>query len=128
MVEFKIIGDSFDEKIINQKLSILPSEYWRKGDIIKECSHLREYTCWTLSTGYEESLDINIQLTKVVDKLYPKSNILLELSQELNVQYRIDIVINIENNGKPIIYFNNKNIAFANAIHSEIGVDLYIYS
>lgn len=128
MVEFKITGDIFDEDIINQKLSILPSVYRRKGDVIENSNQCRKYTSWTLSTGYEESMDINIQLTKIIDKLYPKLNKLLELSQEINVSYMIDIVVNIEDGEKPIIYFNSRNIEFANTIGSEIGVDLYIYS
>lgn len=128
MVEFKITGEIFDEKLINQKLSILPSVYWRKGDEIESSNRCREYTCWTLSTGYEESMDINIQLSKIIDKLYLKLDKLLELSEELTVSYMIDIVVNIENNEKPSIYFNSRTIEFAHAIGSEIGVDLFIYS
>lgn len=128
MVEFKITGDIFDEELINQKLSILPSVYWKKGDVIENSNQCRESTCWTLSTGYEVSMDINIQLTKIIDKLYSKWNKLLELSQKINVSYMIDIVVNIENGETPIIYFNSRNIEFAHAIGSEIGLDLYIYS
>lgn len=73
-------------------------------------------------------MDINIQLTKIIDRLYSKWNQLLELSQETNVSYMIDIVVNIENGATLIIYFNSKNIAFAHSIRSEIGLDLYIYS
>ncbi len=71
MVEFNIIGDTFNPDIVTQKLIINPTEIWIKGEQIKDKDLYRKHTLWSKATKYEESLDINDQL-KTIFK-YPDS-------------------------------------------------------
>jgi len=128
MVEFRILGHEFVPEVITSELSIIPNETWVKGDKINDRDITRQYSCWILSTGYIESLDINDQIKEIINKLLIKNDKLVEIKKKYNVIYRIDVVINIENNEKPAIYLNSDIIEFAYSIGAEFDFDLYIYS
>lgn len=128
MIEFNITGNAFNPEIITQKLLIQPDEFWMKGDKIESKNITRGDTCWTIDTGYKESLDINEQLKKLIDILNPKSSELKELKCIYGLEYRFCIVINIENNEKPVMCINSETIRLADKIGAEIDFDLYIYS
>ncbi len=128
MVEFRIIGHEFDPKIITKEMSIQPTDYWVEGEEIRDRGIFRTYSCWCLSAGYEETLDINEPLNKIIKQLILKKHILLKLKQKYNVHYRFDSVINIENGKKPAIFLSADTIEFASSIKAEFDFDLYIYS
>lgn len=126
-VEFRILGDDFPPEIITEKLSIKPNEVWIKGDKIKNKDFHRKYSCWILSTGYEESLDINNQLKKIYNIIKIKKNKLRQLKKTYELDYQFDIIINIEKKEKPAIYLDLDIIKFANDIEAEFDFDLYIF-
>lgn len=129
MVEFTIVGDEFDPHLITEKLKIKPTQYWIKGEQVRGRNEKikRKETSWIISTGYEESLDINEQLEKIVELIKDKKTILKKLEMESNLEYIFGIVVNVENNEKPAMYFNRKFIEFANNINAEFYIDLYVY-
>ncbi|WIW70179.1 DUF4279 domain-containing protein [Anaerosinus gibii] len=127
-VDFSIIGDTLHPCIATEQLKINPQKSWVKGDDIEGRSFKRKDTCWVISTEYEESLDINEQLLKVVAILEDKQKKLIELKRTYNVDYLFGIVVNIESNEKPTMYFDSKFIEFAHDIQAEFYIDLYIFS
>ena len=128
MAEFSIIGDDFVPQNITNQLKITPEKYWIKGDVIKGKNIKRRETCWTISTGYEESFDISQQLYKVVNLLTKKKNMLNQLKDQYKLEYLFSVVVKIENNEKPAMYFERDFIEFVNELEAEIDIDLYIYS
>lgn len=128
LVEFKIIGDEFEPEIITKVLQISPDKYWKKGERIKNRNSIRNFSCWSIKTGYEESIDINNQLVKIINKIKDKKNELVELKNKNKFDYKIEVVIKIENNEKPAMYLNSDIIGFVNDIKAELNFDLYIYS
>lgn len=126
-VDFCFYGDTFDLNSITNVLGINPTQTWIKGDHIRG-GHFRKDTCWELSTEYEESYDINEQLQKVINILKDKKLEIIEVQKKNKIECKFEIVILIENNEKPAIYFNRNTIQFMNEINSEIDVDYYIYS
>jgi len=135
MAYFSIIGDHFQPEKITEELAIQPTETYVKGDIIKKTStttasvvRRRVETDWTLSTGYQKSADINDQLKPLLRSLEGKEKNLIRLKEEYELTYIFMIVIEIENNEKPAMYFEKDIINFASTIDAEIQFDLYIYS
>jgi hypothetical protein len=128
MVTFNMYGDYLDPQVITDKLGIQPHEYWIKGEDIPGKSISRKKSCWRVSTGYQESLDINDQIDRIMEIFQGKSDKLNELMSALDLEILLSVVINIENNQKPAMYFNRQTIAFINQIKAEIDIDLYIYS
>ncbi|MBU7008837.1 DUF4279 domain-containing protein [Phosphitispora fastidiosa] len=127
-VEFRMLGENFNPELISDRLNLKPDEKWEKGEIIKNKDIRRKYSCWIISTGYEESLDVNNQLEQILGLIYDKKAILQEISKQFGLDYRFDVIINIEANEKPAIYLSKDVIGFANDINAEFDIDLFINS
>ncbi len=127
-VEFIAICDEYlDTSILTEELDIIPEKAWKKGDEIIGKPIQRRDTTWIVSTQYEPSLDINVQLDKVIKKIENKTSSLQVLREKYNLQYIFAIVVNVEDNQKPAMHFNQRFIKLANSIHAEFYIDLYIY-
>ncbi|HBU84372.1 MAG TPA: DUF4279 domain-containing protein [Paenibacillus sp.] len=124
MAYFSLLGDEFDPNYVTSILKIEPTNTAYKGDIINKKHRIKE-TSWTLGTDYEESLDINHQLTKVVDLLRNKVKEINSIRNENRLSTKFFIVIRIEEGKTPALYLNSDFIEFVNMIHAEIDVDLY---
>ncbi len=128
MVEFSIYGEKFEPKYITEQLGIVPSETYIKGELIKNGRAARKETAWTISTGYEFSIDINEQLEKIVSLLEGKVDELVKLKSNLCLNMLFMIVVKIESNEIPAMYLKERFIHFASRIDAEVGFDTYIYS
>ncbi|MBT2640082.1 DUF4279 domain-containing protein [Bacillus sp. ISL-39] len=133
MAYFSALGDEFPLEIITNTLGLEPTETYKKGDIIERSRsstkiRYRKETDWTLSTGYQESYDINDQLNVILKSLIGKTDQLSFLKGEYDLDYLFMIVIQIENSEKPAMYLQKDIIEFASLIQAEIHFDLYIFS
>lgn len=126
MVDFSIIGDDFSPQEITERLKIVPTEQYRKGELSKRSIERKE-SCWSKSTGYVETLYVSEVLTKLVAEILCAKKLLIDLKKELDLTYKFIIVIKIEQNQKPAIYLEKSIIEFANDIQAEIDFDLYIF-
>ena len=63
-----------------------------------------------------------------MNQLEDKGSELKRLKQKYDLVYRFFIVIQIENNEKPVMFLDSSFIHFANLIGAEVEFDLYIYS
>ena len=128
MIEFSAYGENINLSEITKKMQMNPDVSWEKGERIRDTKALRKETCWMLSTGYQESLDINNQLSELLEKLRPKEIILKELLRDYAVEYKFDIAIKIERKQTPAIYLESETLAFSNSIKAKFDFDLYIIS
>ena len=132
MIEFAVVGDDFDITAVTEKLQVTPSKYGKKEDAIKKRQQKNlsptgyEQTSWVFKTDYEESINADRQLTKLVDLFKPKIPILKTIANIYNVEFAVNIVIEIYNNDIPSIYFNSTFIEFIHEIGAEVDIDLYI--
>ncbi|GMK44255.1 hypothetical protein PghCCS26_13820 [Paenibacillus glycanilyticus] len=118
-------------------MCIEPTESYNKGDVIVRPKNeniinttvkYRKETAWILSSGYQESYDINDQLGLLLDTLESKIIELKRIQTDYKVSYKFEIVINIENNQKPAIYLERRFISYAHSINADVDFDLYILS
>lgn len=135
MAYFSIFGDEFPLEEITGELAIEPTDTHNKGDIIEPAKGVvstrvkqRLETDWTLSTGYQDSYDINDQLKPLLSKLEGKQNALTHLKNKYNIEYLFMVVIEIENNRTPATYLEKDVIDFAAAVGAEIHFDMYVYN
>ncbi|MEB9505982.1 DUF4279 domain-containing protein [Bacillus anthracis] len=135
MAYFRAIGDIFPVEAITDALSIEPTRSYKKGDVVArhDNSNLvstktlyREETAWTLSTGYQQSYDINNQLYVILKSLEEKTEQLKQLKKKYDLQFLFMVVIQVENNESPAMYLQKDIIDFASSIQAEIHFDLYI--
>ena len=123
-VEMRITGDKFDIEEITNVLDILPVSYWKKGDKIRNKE--RTYTEWSYSTQYIETLDMNVPLKELKKKFISKEIELCTLKTKYGLNYLLEIVVIIENNETPAIYFDKDILQFVSKIGAEIDIDTYV--
>ncbi len=129
MVEFRIIGDDFNPEVFTSALSVEPTKSWNKGDEYINQSNLlsiKKNSSWGISSGRRDSLDMGKQIYEVLDKLIGKEKILVNLKSKYNIDYTIDIVIEVENGQTPAVYLESKAIKFANDIGATFDFDMYV--
>ncbi|WP_242263212.1 DUF4279 domain-containing protein [Bacillus cereus group sp. BfR-BA-01511] len=135
MAYFSATADIFPVEAITDALSIEPTRTYKKGDVVAKRDNpnlvstkklYRKETDWTLSTGYQQSYDINNQLHVIVKSLGEKTEQLKHLKNKYDLQFLFMIVIQVENNESPAMYLQKDIIDFASSIQAEIHFDLYI--
>jgi hypothetical protein len=112
MICLSIFGDDFEPELVSKRLDITPTDFWYKGDISKKYGMIKRETVWELSTEYEESLDVNVQLDYILDMIEPKKELLVKIKQEFNSE-------------TPGLYLDKKSIDLIHYIGAEIDMDLY---
>ncbi len=113
MAYFSATGDVFPVEAITNALSIEPTRTYKKGDVVARRDNpnlvstktlYRKETNWTLSTGYQESYDINNQLHVILQSLEGKTEQLKHLKKKYSLEFLFMVVIQVENNESPTIY------------------------
>lgn len=136
MAYFSATGDIFPLEAITEALSIEPTRTYKKGDVVARRDNpnlvstktlYRKETNWTLSTGYQESYDINNQLYVILKSLEEKTEPLKQLKKKYDLEFLFMVVIQIENNESPAMYLQKDILDFASSIQAEIHFDLCIY-
>lgn len=128
MAYFSIYGDSFDIDDITYRLNIFPTETKLKGIIPVGRKRPSIETSWRISTNEDESLDINNQLTQLIELLHAKTACLCDIKSLSNVNFVFAFVVKVENGEKPAMHFSTDSLKFISSIGAEIDIDLYIYS
>ncbi|WP_166705414.1 DUF4279 domain-containing protein [Bacillus albus] len=136
MAYFSATGDIFPVEAITDALSIEPTRTYKKGDVVAKRDNpnlvstkiiYRKETDWTLSTGYQESYNINNQLHVILKSLDGKTEQLKHLKKKYSLEFLFMIVIQVKNNESPAMYLQKNIIDIASSIQAEIHFDLYIY-
>lgn len=124
-IEFRIMGNEFNIDDVTRELNILPTDFWEKGER-RGNGKKYTYTSWNYRIGSKETLDIGCQILKIEKLFFPKEEILCELRKKYDLKYGLDIIIIVENNVVPAIYFEIPIIEFLSKIGGEIDIDTYI--
>lgn len=125
-VDFRIMGDDFNVDDVTKILEITPTDSWKIGDSIRNTGLKYKYTCWMYSTGYEDTWDLGVQLSKIEKIFFKKEDILKTLKRTLSLDYSIDIFVSMEAPFTPGMHFDSKFIKFAANIDAEIDIDTYV--
>ena len=128
MAYFSIHGDTFELEEVTRCLGIEPTDIKIKGTVPDGRKRPSIETSWKISTDEEESLDINVQLDKIICLLSDKKDILRSIKTSMDVDFDFVFVVKIENGEKPSMHFNSKHLGVISYIGAEIDIDLYIYS
>ncbi|WP_379154190.1 DUF4279 domain-containing protein [Paenibacillus sp. sgz5001063] len=134
MAYFRLYGDHFPITEATQLLGIEPTKSYNKGEVIVRLTNdnmtshtvnYRKITAWELSSGYQESYDVKVQLDHILEALKNKTAIINHLKTKYNLDCLISIVIKIENGFTPGFHLDTQQIEFANSIKAEFDFDLY---
>lgn len=126
-IELSIVGDDFDIELVSKKLDIEPTEIKKKGELLPNKKNRNIETSWSFMTGLEKSLDVRIQLCKLMDIFYKKINKLKEICLYFNTKVFVSILIIVKNKQTPSLHFGKEEILFFNEINAELDIDIYIH-
>lgn len=130
-VYFALTGDNFDPQVVTDKIKIIPTEKWSKGDKGKYKATL-EYSGWKLSTEKgKEYLEVGNLINEIIGKLFDKIEVINELKNEFNLYSVLEIVMDIDTNEEqftPSLCFDLKTIEFLHRTQTEIDVDIYRFN
>lgn len=96
-----------------------------KGEKLENKTTPNIETSWSLETGFEDSFDINVQLSKLLKDMRIKQDILNEIMIKFNLNIIISIVIYCSKEGSPAIYLEKETIQFLSQIDAMIDIDIY---
>ncbi|MCT4777776.1 MULTISPECIES: DUF4279 domain-containing protein [Exiguobacterium] len=126
LVYFQLLADDFSIEDVSHRLGLTPTETFERGDKSTYSSRPREYTSWSLGTGYQPSFDVNDQLQHIIAQLRGKETILDDIYNAYDdIRAKFTIVIVMENGQTPSLVFDLKTIQFVDRIRAEFDIDLY---
>jgi len=116
----------FDPDYISDKLAIQPFDIHRKGAARKYGVGPYPSSGWSALKQTEPVFYVNEQCLKIVRELREKIPLLLEIKQEFDVFFCLEIVPYSYNGQTPAITFDREVIEFCYLTGTEIDVDLYV--
>ncbi|WP_165011073.1 DUF4279 domain-containing protein [Neisseria yangbaofengii] len=123
-VDFSLIGDTFDTEYVTEYLGVNPSETLKKGELKNWKKIPNIETIWSVQTGFEESFDINSQLSKIKTLFIKKTQQLNYLIEVLNLKIAVSITILIKDNEVPAIYLEEEVLKFLSDIKAVVDIDI----
>jgi hypothetical protein len=125
--ELTLVGERFDIQHVTDEMGISPSKSKKKGEILKS-GNVSKDTFWRLDTGYMESLDSEAVLDKLIGQVRDKASKMTRLSLNCGADWRVGIVIKIENGKAPGTHLSRETIKFIHAINADVDFDIYVLS
>lgn len=130
-IYFALTGDNFDTQVITDKIGIIPTETWNKGDKGKY-KLLLKYSCWKLSTAKgQEYLMVDTLVNEIVNKLFDKIEIINELKNQFQLDSVLEIVLYIDSNSEqstPALGHDLKTIEFLYRTKTTTDLDIYRFN
>lgn len=122
---FMLTGMEFDPDEVTTKVSINPTETWRKGDLINTRGTRRhKENGWSVYSKIEKSADLEEHINSVLEQLQAGWIPLLELCKCYAAE--IACVIYYRRGSVPAIHFDPDIVAQAAKLNAEIDVDFYV--
>lgn len=130
-VYFALTGDNFDTQIVTDRIGVIPTETWNKGDK-GEYKPILEYSCWKLSTVEgKEYLMVDSLVDEIVSKLFDKIEIINDLKKQYNLKSILEIVMYIDINEEqstPTLGHDLKTIEFLFRTQTKTDIDIYRFN
>jgi hypothetical protein len=118
--------DDFPVEVVTEMLGVQPTTILRMGERINDV-HTRSFTMWRYESGTIETLDTDDVLLPLLNVFQYKTDTINRIKEELNLNVRIELVINIINGYTPGLTISPEFGKFLSSIDASLGVDMYVY-
>lgn len=135
-VYFSLYGNDFPLDEASEKLGLQPTNLDKDGNPIippiptnhPNPESFYQVTDWELSTNDEESMDLEVQMNKIIGKLRSKVPVINELRDTYGLKSHLQVVLHVHNGKSPIMTLDKRVIEFAYEIQTEfIDFDIYVF-
>jgi hypothetical protein len=121
-----LTSETVDPGTINKELGIEPTASCKIGSKRPSARGSCDFHSWVLSTGYQESLDVDVQVKQIYEKLLPVKENLKKLTGNPDVHATFQFVIRIYGDQTPAIHLEKHIIDFASECNIEFDFDTYV--
>lgn len=126
---FRIISNFNSQEILNA-LNVKADKIYNKGEIIEKSKKIKENDEITIGFNDEYDVNINVMIRKTLKDLTSKTELLLNLKKELNLEYYLVLVPEIYSDSdepNQILSLESDIIEFLYLTKAEQDLDYYIY-
>lgn len=119
---FSFDSDFFDTEVVTKELGIEPTSLMIKKDPVPKS------TAWKYKIEVGNEIDLETPLEKLIDILEPKIEVINRLKRDLNLETRLQFVIDLDINpdaSTPYFGLNKRTIDFLSKTETEVDFDLY---
>ncbi|MGE7024427.1 DUF4279 domain-containing protein [Solibacillus cecembensis] len=125
-------NDDFPLDVVTERLGVQPTKTWKVGERVKP-NHpinqlLRSYTGWRFEIETKESLDTEDVLLPLLEVFQSKTETINQLKEELILDVRLELVIQIYNGYTPGLVIYPEFSKFAAEINAFLDIDMYVFS
>ena len=124
-------NDDFPLEVVTTRLHVAPTQTWKLGDRIAPGHPInkreRAYTTWKYAID-KETGDSDEVLCPLLEVFQGKTHIINELTEELDVDVRLQLVVYIYDGYTPGLYIHPAFSQFAAAIDARLDIDMYAFS
>ena len=124
-------NDDFPLEILTNRLGIQPTETWKAGELRnpKYPNHpIQLYTAWIYKIEGKETVDTKDVLLPLLNAFKSKTKIINQLKEELVLDVKLELVIEIFNGHTPAFVIYPEFSRFAGEIDAFLDVDMYVFS
>lgn len=119
---FSFESDFFETNMVTKELGVEPTSLRIKKDPVPKS------TAWSYKIVVGKEIDLETPLEKLIDIFEPKIEVINRLKSELNLETRLQFVIDIDINpdaSTPYFGLNKRTIDFLSKTNSEVDFDIY---
>lgn len=119
---FSFDSEFFDTEIVTKELGLEPTSLMIKKDPVPKS------TAWKYEIEVGNEIDLETPLEKLIDIFEPKIEVINRLKRDLNLESRLQFVIDIDidpNASTPYFGLNKRTVDFLNKTETEVHFDLY---
>lgn len=122
-IVFSAFGSAFEPEDFTEFIGIIPTNYWKKGDIISNYkkNRKRKESCWEYLI-HSETIFFEEISNILVDIFKPK---ITDINKFNNISIKFDIILEIAEQQGISLYFNIPFLNMVNSLNGEIDVDIY---
>lgn len=121
VVELRITSNVLSCEDLKSRISLAPTRVWHAGDPIERTSLLRKSHGWELSSGMDETVSLEGQLTALVARVEPIREEITALRDATDVLISCAIYCS----GQPELYVSRELIQRIGSIGAALDFDLY---
>jgi hypothetical protein len=119
---FSFNAEYFDTKKVTEGLRIEPTSVMKKNEPVPKS------TAWDYKIEVGNQIDLETPLEKLIDIFEPKIEVINKLKMDLNLETRLQFVIDIDINPEastPYFALNKRTVDFLSKTETEVDFDLY---
>lgn len=90
--------------------------------------HTRSFTSWQYESQTLETLDVEDVLLPILNVFQDKTDLINRVKEELNLNVRVYLVINIVNGHTPGMTISPELSKLLSSIDAPLGIDMHVYS